>query len=251
MKKLFIPNITNPGLSFTENTYDMLKRIHQCFAGKTIASIPYKDFQDEFVKQDATGDSKIRMVFPIMRKAGCIYPPSASGDVVFHEGDFLTDLGKSFLGASQLYYEMLAKLSEPDWKHSAEIKDIFEKVRVIYSGIAKQMFENLSENDDAYRHLLWFVNKYKSVTKYDVQILLAVLELGSSKRGSVERCARDDMKLDGYITAHRAKKLQLEYEGSNNAAGYYLAILKSLLILDSHNGAFSLTSLGKECFIEE
>lgn len=246
LKKLFIPNITNPGLSFTENTYDMLKRIHQCFAGKTIASIPYKDFQDEFVKQDATGDSKIRMVFPIMRKAGCIYPPSASGDVVFRDGDFLTELGKSFLGASQLYYEMLEKLNTPVWKLSGDVKDIFEKVRAVYGGIAKQMFENLSENDDAYRHLLWFVDKYKSVTKYDVQILLAILEQGSSKRGSVESCTRDDKKLDAYIMAYRAKQLQLDYEGSNNAAGYYLAILKSLLLVDSFRGMFRITQFGKE-----
>ena len=84
------------------------------------------------------------------------------------------------------------------------------------------------------------------VTNIVFQILLAVLEQGSSKRGSVESCTCDDKKLDAYIMAYRAKQLQLDYEGSNNAAGYYLAILKSLLLVDSFRGMFRITQLGKE-----
>lgn len=245
LNQLYIPNITNPGLSFTANTYDMLKRIHDCFEGTSESSIPYKAFQKEFSKTDPKGDSKIRMVFPIMRKAGCIFPANKRGDVVFKEGEFLTELGKQFLGGSRLYYEMSEKMASSPLKNSMEAQVVFAKVCTVYAGIAKQMYANLIENDDTYKHLMWFVNKYQPITKHDTEILLAVLEKHSEKKGHIEKTRRNEEEIDMLLKQYRAGNLQLDYEGNNNAVGYYLAILKSLMMIESYRGEFRITENGK------
>lgn len=230
MKQLEIPAITNPGISFTENTFAIMQSLHDCFKSTTQTKIPFKTFQETYKQIDPTGDAKIRMLFPLSRKAGCIFPDE-DGCVLFKTGSFFTPLGRSFFKASKLYYRVNSIANNNSCHNSQAVKLMLEKSRRLYASLSSRLFENLCESEQVYHHLLWFVGKYGPVSRDEVKILLYSLEKNSPERGKVIVCKRDEKEIDSLLKEFRSGQLHLHSDKANNAAGYFIAVLKTLLII--------------------
>lgn len=237
MKQLEIPAITNPGISFTENTFAIMQGLHDCFKDTTQSRILFKTFQETYKQIDPTGDAKIRMLFPLCRKAGCIFPDE-EGCVIFENGTFLTPLGTAFFKASKLYYQVGNITKSSSSPNSPTIKSLLEKARHLYASISACLFENLCESEQVYQHLLWFVRKYGPVSRDEVKILLYSLEKNSEERGKVIVCKRDESEIDSLVNEYRRGQLIPHSDKANNAAGYFIAVLKTLFIIaenDDHS----------------
>ena len=249
MMEIEIPSITNPGVAFTENTYEIMQRIEGYFKKRNLGDcqINYKGLQQMYMEEDPKGDSKIRMVFPLFRKAGCIYPDD-KGHVVFMNGTFLTPLGMMFHKASRLYYELM-KLTPPERvQQDASLQLLVEKVRKLYSGISKQVFLNLSESILGYKHLFRFILEYGPVTKEETNLLLYSLEKTSSARGKINDTSYEKKEIDELVAEFRSQNLTLRFDKANNAASYFLSILKSLLLIEEVEGGFIVTQESKMLF---
>lgn len=247
MATITIPSVTNPGLSFTSNSCEILKNVCEYFSGTTRHLIPYKEFQETYQKVDPKGDSKIRMLFPLYRKAGCIYP-DVNGAVRFEKGSFLTQLGESFFKVSCLYYATLEKvknLKGQNRQGQQEIALIIKKARDLYFGISRTLFLNLCESEDVYRHLFSFIRDFAPVSRDEVSILLYSLEKTSAERGVVIRCDYNKNEIGNLIQDFRAGNLKLHHENANNAVQYFIAVLKTLLIVDASGQDYVLTPEGK------
>ena len=242
MATVIIPSVTNPGVSFTRNSCTILRNICDHFSGCNRHFIPYKEFQESYQEVDPKGDSKIRMLFPLYRKAGCIYPDE-DGSVLFKNGSFLTQLGESFYKISCLYYDALdrAKLILKENRSEADV--IIHKARSLYASIAKTLFSNLIESEDVYKHLLAFVRTYSPVVKDEVSLLLYALEKTSTIRGSVVRCDYNSSEVNQLIVGYRAGNIRLRQEHANNAVQYFMAVMKTLLIVDVSSAVYFLTEV--------
>lgn len=232
-----IPAITNPGVSFTENSYEIIRGVHEFFHDTNVTRISYKDFQKAYMRVDPKGDSKIRMLFPLLRKAGCIYPDD-DGNVVFHNGSFFTQLGESFFKISSLYYQAKRRAKSIPKNEANTAAAIILKARGIYSKVAMTLFRNLCEQEDVYRHLLQFVVQYGPVSKDEIQILLYSLAKTSSNPGSVVSCTYDTKEISDLMDKFRRGTLKCVSKKDNNAAGYFIAILKTLLVVDENHGSY-------------
>ena len=247
MATISIPSVTNPGLSFTSNSCEILRNVCKHFSGTTRHLIPYKEFQETYQEVDPKGDSKIRMLFPLYRKAGCIYP-DVNGAVRFENGSFLTQLGESFFKVSCLYYDTLEKVKDikrQNRQGQQEIAVIINKARDLYFGISGTLFLNLCESEDVYRHLFSFIRDFAPVSRDEVSILLYSLEKTSMERGVVVRCDYNKNEIENLIQDFRAGNLKLHHENANNAVQYFIAVLKTLLIVDASGPNYVLTPEGK------
>ena len=245
MATVIIPSVTNPGVSFTRNSCTILRNICDHFSGCNRHLIPYKEFQALYQEVDPKGDSKIRMLFPLYRKAGCIYPDEG-GSVRFENGSFLTQLGESFYKISCLYYDALdrAKLISKENRGEADV--IIHEARSLYAGIAKTLFSNLVESEDVYKHLQTFVRTYSPVTKDEISLLLYALEKTSTIRGSVVRCDYNSEEVNQLVVDYRAGNVRLRQENANNAVQYFMAVMKTLLVVDVSSSGYTLA---EECAI--
>ena len=247
MATITIPSVTNPGVSFTQNSCVILRNIYNHFSVTTRHLIPYKEFQESYQEVDPKGDSKIRMLFPLYRKAGCIYP-DVNGSVRFENGSFLTQLGESFHKISCVYYETLERVKElkrQNQPNQQDIAAIINRARELYFGIAKILFLNLCESEDVYRHLFCFIRDFAPVSRDEVSILLYSLEATSSEKGSVVRCDYKKNDVEKLIQDFRAGNLKLQHENANNAVQYFIAVLKTLLIVDASGMNYVLSPEGK------
>lgn len=247
--EIAIPSITNPGVAFTENTYEIMQRIECYFKKRSLGDcqISYKNFQHMYMEEDPTGDSKIRMIFPLFRKAGCIYPDD-KGHVVFMDGTFLTPLGIMFHKASHLYYELMKLTPQERVQQDARLQFLVEKVRKLYSEISKQVFLNLSESISGYKHLFQFILEYGPVTKDEISLLLYSLEKTSSVRGKINDTSYVKSEIDALVVEFRNQNLTLRFDKVNNAANYFLNILRSLLLIEEVEGGVIVTQGSKMLF---
>lgn len=247
MATITIPSVTNPGVSFTRNSCVILRNVCKHFSDTTRHLVPYKELQESYQEVDPKGDSKIRMLFPLYRKAGCIYP-DVNGSVRFENGSFLTQLGESFYKISCVYYDTLEKVKElkkRNQQNQQDIAVIINRARELYFGISKTLFWNLCESEDIYRHLFSFIRDFAPVSRDEVSILLYSLEMTSSERGSVVRCDYNKSDVEKLIQDFRAGNLKLRHENANNAVQYFIAVLKTLLIVDASGSNYVLTTEGK------
>ena len=75
--------------------------------------------------------------------------------------------------------------------------------------------------------------------------MLYSLEMTSSERGSVVRCDYNKGDVEKLIQDFRAGNLKLRHENANNAVQYFIAVLKTLLIVDASGSNYVLTTEGK------
>lgn len=240
--KVTIPAITNPGVSFTKNSLQILERVQSCFSDSSDKRIPYKDFQQKFEVIEKKGASKIRMLFPLCRKCGCIYPDDG-GDVVFVDRSFFTQLGKCFLKASRIFFDV-----EKYYEVTSTSDAILFKAREVYFGVTCRMMQNLMEEDKVYECLLRFVYQYERVTKEEVMLLLFALEKTSSVECRVENCVYNKEEIDVLISKYRGGEIIISQEKANNAASYFIAMLKSLLFVQYSSGVVTLSNEVKKFY---
>ena len=243
-----IPEVRNPGVSFTYNSYVIIRNVRDHFSGCTRDVVPYNEFQESYNKFDPKGDSKIRMLFPLYRKAGCIYPYEGDGEgdgVRFVNGSFFTQLGESFFKISSIYFETLEKVKALRKANSKDDVEIINMARALYFKISKILFENLCESEDVYKHLYTFLRDFAPVSKEEISLLLFSLEKTSSERGVVVRCDYDKGEISTLIQQYRTQNLEIRKRKANNADYYFMAVLKSLLIASPSGSNYVLTPEGK------
>lgn len=243
---VIIPSVTNPGVSFTRNSCMILRSICDHFSGCSRHLIPYKEFQTLYQEVDPKGDSKIRMLFPLYRKSGCIYPDE-NGCVRLENGSFLTQLGETFYKISCLYYDAIDRARLILKENRSEADVIIHEARSLYAGISKTLFSNLMESEDVYKHLLTFMRAYSPVTKDEISLLLYALEKTSTIRGSVVRCDYNSSEVNKLIGDYRTGKLHLRQEHANNATQYFMAVMKTLLVVDASSAGYSLVGADSIC----
>lgn len=212
-KNIIMRQISNPGLSFTDNINDKIILMSEVIFRNSNLVMNYQEFQNYIIQKNIFSGSYIRSFIPFLYNLGLI---NNYREINFSA--FFTKLGLS-------YIEIIKTIKVAN--HSNEkLDDIKKSLNTIKNDIIVlgllNMKDSISEYFDKYCDILQFIKKYNTINREEFNIL--------------QFCKQNHLDDHEYITSYRANpenfKISIldnrneivDYR-TNNAYNYFIALL--------------------------
>ena len=119
------------------------------------------------------------------------------------------------------------------------IKDKIEDLSLLEVEVAQpEQIEGRDAFGVLYAYSIDGTNFSEYLSKDEIQILLYSLAKTSSNPGSVVSCTYDTKEISDLMDKFRRGILKCTFKKDNNAAGYFIAVLKTLLVVDESHGSY-------------
>ncbi len=212
-KNIIVRQISNPGLSFTENINDKIILMSEVVFQNQTQKMSYQQFQQYIIDRDVFSGSYIRSFIPFLYNLGLINNYS---EISF--SNFFTKLGLS-------YIEIIKTIKKINFSNE-ELSDTKNYLNTIKSDIIVlgllNMRNSTFEYFDKYCDILQFLKKYNTINREEFNILQFC------KQNSLN----DYEYINGYRTNPENFKISIldnrneivDYR-TNNAYNYFIALL--------------------------
>lgn len=212
-KNIIVKQISNPGLSFTQNVNDKIILISEVIFQNQTQRMNYQDFQQYIIEKNIFSGSYIRSFIPFLYNLGLI---NNYKEISF--SNFFTKLGLS-------YIEIIKTIKKTN-SINEELSDIKNYLNTIKSDIIILGLLNLKnsifEYFDKYCDILQFLKKYNTISREEFYIM--------------QFCKQNGLNDNEYISNYRSNseifKINIldnnneivDYR-TNNAYNYFIALL--------------------------
>lgn len=227
-KNIVVKQISNPGLSFTENTNDKLILMADAIFQNPSQIMSYQEFQDFVMDKNIFSNSYIRSFIPFLYNLGFI---NSYNEINF--SSFFTKLGLS-------YIDILKTIKKVD-SSDESLAYAKKELNIIKSDIISLGLLNMRNTSfkffDKYCDILYFLKKYNTINRDEFNI--------------IQFCKQNNLKVQDYITSYRENPHEfiisildnsnqiVDYK-RNNAYNYFIALLAEeqcnfVAKIDQHN----------------
>lgn len=212
-KNIITRQISNPGLSFTDNINDKIILMSEVIFKNSNLVMNYQEFQNYIIEKNIFSGSYIRSFIPFLYNLGLI---NNYREINFSV--FFTKLGLS-------YIEIIKTIKVANLSNE-KLDDIKKSLNTIKSDIIVlgllNMKDSISEYFDKYCDILQFMKKYNTINREEFNIL--------------QFCKQNNLDDHEYINSYRANpenfKISIldnrneivDYR-TNNAYSYFIALL--------------------------
>lgn len=200
--KINIENTSSPGASFTDNTNQVLMEIFKWINRNENLIISFRDFRRKLEDEVGINDNNNRNIYPLLKYCEFVeYEKGGSIDT----SKFFTNYGLAYIQSLNLIENIETHNNLNNPKTIAAIKLAKENVALaVFDGL-KALIKSDANYVEAFKYLISFLIKYKSISREEYALLL--YKLKKSSNVNLEQILVD---LEDEISNYRDNNLHLD-----------------------------------------
>lgn len=210
MKKIILNQISNPGISFTNDVNEKLLALYNFSIQKSNDSCTYQQFQEELINNNLFSGSYIRSFIPFLYNAGMI-----------NDYTNIINFNNLFTKNGILYIKIIQNLKQVS-KNQLNVSELLNIKKNLLCMSLDFMIKNKYKFYSKYLDILKFVKVYKTINREEFYILEYCIQNNLNYREYIDLNRREKDYFDIYIKANNDEILSYR---SNNAFNYFVAFL--------------------------
>ena len=210
MEKIILSQISNPGISFTNDVNEKLLALYNFSIQKSNDSYTYQEFQEELINNNLFSGSYIRSFIPFLYNAGMI-----------NDYTNIINFNNLFTKNGILYIKTIQNLKQAS-ENQLNVSELLNIKKNLLCMSLDFMIKNKYKFYSKYLDILKFVKVYKTINREEFSILEYCIQNNLNYREYIDLNRRKKDCFDIYIKANNDEILSYR---CNNAFNYFVAFL--------------------------
>lgn len=210
MEKIILNQVSNPGISFTNDVNEKILALYDFSKQKINDSCTYQQFQEELINNNLFSGSYIRSFIPFLYNAGMI-----------NDYTNIINFNNLFTKNGVLYIKTIQSLKQAS-ESQMNVSELLNIKKNLLCISLDFMIKNKYKFYSKYLDILKFVKEYKTINREEFYILEYCIQNNLNYREYIDLNRREKDYFDIYIRANNDEILSYR---SNNAFNYFVAFL--------------------------